>query len=382
MTRTVDIAVIGGGMAGASLAAWVAEEGGAHVLLVEAEVTLAQHTTGRSAAAYLPNYGNTTVRALTVASWEHFVEISARAEHAVLTPRPALWLADHDGEAEARIGAMLEDPGYVSLEGLDGPGAVAVCPVLRPERVACAALDRSGQDIDVAAVHDHYVGRLRAAGGEVVPGERVAAIRSGPAGWELTTNSGRSIVTAVVADAAGAWCDRVAEMAGLRPAGIVPHRRTIAVCRPTAPLDTTGWPLVVDVTEGYYFRPEGGLMLVSPADETPSEPCDARPDELDVALAIERVNERTTLGLRSVQSAWAGLRSFTADRTPVVGFDPSAEGFFWFGGQGGYGIQMAPALAELGAALLLGRPLAPGLDEVAAALVPGRGVVVGRSDGT
>ena len=374
MRHETDVAVIGAGMAGASLAAEVAARG-ASVVLVEAEAAPGHHTTGRSAAAYTPAYGNPTVRAVTARSREHFDRIAAHLGHPVLTPRPALYVADDSAESRAALARSLDDA-VLGLRALDPDAAIDVCSALRPGALAGAALDPSAHDIDVAAVHQYYLGALRRAGGTLVTDARISALEPTSGGWSLRTAAGDEVHARVTVDAAGAWCDHVATMAGVRPAGIAPLRRTIAVCRPGALTPDPDWPLVLDACEQWYFRPEGDGILVSPADETPTEPCDARPDELDVAAAIERVNERTTLGLRSVRTAWAGLRSFAADRSPVVGFDPAAEGFFWYGGQGGYGIQMAPGLAALGADVVLGRPLDPEAAALAAAVAPTRPALV------
>lgn len=375
-TRTVaavrheaDVAVIGAGMAGASLAAEVAARG-ASVVLVEAEATPGHHTTGRSAAAYTPAYGNPTVRAVTARSREHFDRISAGLGRPVLTPRAALYVSDATPESRAALTRSLDDR-VLGLRPLDAAATVEACRALRPDVVTGGALDLSAHDIDVAAVHQHYLAALRRAGGTVVTEARVLALGPTAQSWAVQTAAG-PIVATIVVDAAGAWCDHVATLAGVRPVGIAPLRRTIAVCRLGAVAPDPDWPLVLDACEQWYFRPEGDGILVSPADETPTEPCDARPDELDVALAIERVNEHTTLGLRSVRTAWAGLRSFAPDRSPVVGFDPGAEGFFWYGGQGGYGIQMAPGLAALGADMVLNRPLDVEAAALAAAIAPSR----------
>jgi D-arginine dehydrogenase len=225
----------------------------------------------------------------------------------------------------------------------------------------------------VMALHQHYLRRLRRQGGEVVVEAPVGASPRVGGRWRIdVAGSGRRVTAATVVDAAGAWADLVAQAFGAQPLGLQPLRRTIAVGRTRAPGWHPGHPFVADVDDEWYFRPEGPHVLLSPADETPSAPCDARPDELDVALAIDRVNTVTTLDVRSVVSAWAGLRTFAPDGDPVVGLDPGVEGLFWFAGQGGYGIQMAPALARLGAALALGRPPDPALPLDPTALDPAR----------
>jgi D-arginine dehydrogenase len=328
----VDVVVIGGGIAGVSVAYELAAD--AHVVLLEAEPELARHTTGRSAAVYAPSYGPPAVRALTRASGPLFGE-------GVLTPRSALWIAVDD-EGVDRVRALDAEP-------LTPAQAVDLCPVLRPP--LAAAVDRTAMDVDVMALHTRYARGLRERGGEIRLGTPATDLRRDGGGWVVA-----GLRADVVVNAAGAWADQVAVRAGVPAVGLRPRRRTLVIAHADA---DPAWPLVADAADRFYFRPDSGGLLVSPADETPSEPCDARPDELDVALAVERVNAATTLGLRSVRTAWAGLRSFVADREPVVGAWPGHPGFVFFAGQGGYGIQMAPALARTGADVVLGRAPAP-----------------------
>ncbi|MPY92500.1 MAG: FAD-dependent oxidoreductase, partial [Acidimicrobiia bacterium] len=273
--------------------------------------------------------------------------------------------ADQLGLLDRLVGAQ------PSLVRLDAGATEALLPALRPGYAAGGAVEGGAADIDVAGLHQHHLRRLRAAGAEVrtaapvLGGERVAGR------WRVSL-SGGAVEADVVVDAAGAWADVVATRFGARPVGLVPKRRTAAIARSDVPVGA-GWPLACDVEDRFYFKPEGPHVLVSPADETPVEPSDARAEEADVAVALERVREATTLGVRSVVRAWAGLRTFAVDGLPVVGADPAVAGFWWLAGQGGYGIQMAPALADLVASLVLGRD-APaslaGLD--VGALGPGR----------
>lgn len=330
----VDILVIGGGMAGVSIACELAAD--ARVLLVEAEPELARHTTGRSAAIYAPSYGGPVVREFTRASEPLFGD-------GILAPHPALWIAvDDEG-----VDHLTE----IDAEPVSAQRAVEMCRVLRPP--LAAAVDWTAQDIDVMALHARYVRGLKERGGEIRTGTPVSRLRRDGSGWVAG-----DIRADVVVNAAGAWADRVAAMAGVPAIGLRPMRRTIAMVPAEA---DPAWPTVADAADRFYFRAEGGGLLVSPADETPSEPCDAKPEETDIALALERVNAATTLGLRSVRTAWAGLRSFVADREPVVGAWPDHPGFVFFAGQGGYGIQMAPALAGTGADIVLGRVPAPAI---------------------
>jgi D-arginine dehydrogenase len=335
----VDVLVIGGGIAGVSIAYELAAD--VSVTLLEAESELARHTTGRSAAIYAPTYGGPIVRALTKASAPLFGD-------GIHTPHPSLWIAvDDDGVDHLR---------ETEAEPVTPAKAVELCPVLRTP--LAAAVDHSAMDIDVMALHARYVRGLQRRDATIRRGERVTDLRRDSTGWVVNGSHAD-----IVVNAAGAWADQVAALAGVRTIGLQPMRRTLALARADA---DPAWPLVGDAADTFYFRPESGQLLISPGDETPSEPCDAKPREEDVALALERVNAATTLNLRSVHTAWAGLRSFVADREPVVGAWPEHPGFVFFAGQGGYGIQMAPALARLGADVVLGRA-SPEHDHVAPA---------------
>jgi D-arginine dehydrogenase len=362
-----DVAVVGGGIAGVSSACDLAQAG-MSVTLLEQEAQLAHHTTGRSAAIFLESYGPPIVRALTAASRADYLAAPDRfGTPSLLEPRSALWVAP-ESQVETLQRLMAEVP---TLEPIDPVVAVDRCPVLRLDRLAAAALEPDAAAIDVLAIHQGYVRGLGAAGGRIVRSAEVTDVRWVGDGWhddELTAG--------VVVLAAGAWGDALATVAGAAPIGLRPLRRTIAVCRvpPGVPLHPEG-PLVSDAAHTWYFKPEGPNVLLSPADETPSPPCDARADEADVALGIERVNEATTLGLRSVVSTWAGLRTFAPDRVPVVGEDPACPGLFWLAGQGGYGIQTAPAVARCLAGLVTGTGLAAdvtALGVTAADLSPAR----------
>jgi len=353
-----DVLVIGGGMAGISIAYELAAH--ARVVLVEAEPALAAHTTGRSAAIYAPSYGHGPVRALTAASERRFRDLETElATPPLLTPRTVIWLGADD-EGAARLDAL-------PAARIAPAEARALCPVLRD--ITAAARDDSARDIDVMALHDGYRRGLRERGGTVRAASRVTGIARDGAGWRV--DAGGEITADLVVNAAGAWADVLAAKAGVRTIGLQPMRRTAAIASGAADIDPA-WPMVADAADRYYFRPEGRHLLISPSDETPSEPCDAKPDELDVALAMDRVNAHTTLGLRRVHTAWAGLRSFVPDRMPVAGAWSDQPGFAFFAGQGGYGIQMAPAFAALGAALVLGNPVPADIDVAARDVLPGR----------
>jgi D-arginine dehydrogenase len=345
---TVDVAVIGGGIAGVSAACELASTG-CSVVLLEQEEQLAHHTTGRSAAVFLESYGPPTVRALTAASRADYDAAPSRfGTMPLLESRSALWVAP---EHQLRLlDALVSE--VPTLEPLEGHDAIVRCPVLSEEYVVRAAVEHDAAAIDVLGLHQGYLRGLVEAGGAVVRSARVRTLDRLRSGWTLRWAEGEVSAGAVVL-AAGAWCDELAVLAGARAVGLRPLRRTIAVCRVPGDsvLDPEG-PLVSDAAHSWYFKPEGPNVLVSPADETLSEPCDARPEEADVALGIERVNEATRLCLRSVVSTWAGLRTFAPDGVPVVGEDADRPGLFWLAGQGGYGIQTAPAMARCLAGLV------------------------------
>jgi D-arginine dehydrogenase len=361
---SADVAVIGGGMAGVSVAARLA--GHCSVLLLEAEPQLAYHTTGRSAAIYLEAYGAAPVRALTRASRPLFDAVPELDPEAapLLTPTQRLITADR-ATLPLLDAERAEVPSLVPLTPRE---ALAYCPALDLDHLAGVLLETGAANIDVMGLHQHYVRTGRRRGMTVLTGARLLSGRWDGTAWQLDTAAG-PVGAGVVVNAAGAWADPVAVALGARPLGMRPLRRTIAVARATG-VDPS-WPLIGDAAETFYCRPESGGLLVSPADETPSEPVDAAADELDVARAIERVNTALTLNLRSVVSTWAGLRTFSPDRVPVAGFDAELPGLVWLAGQGGYGIQLAPALAELAASLVLRQPAdLPGVDP--AALSPAR----------
>jgi D-arginine dehydrogenase len=350
---TWDVAIVGAGMAGASLAARVAPH--ASVLLLEAESQPGYHSTGRSAAFWTETYGGPDVQPLTTASGPFL------AEQGFLKPRGCIHLADAEGRAALADLAAEFAGSNIALDQLDRAALDDIVPGLRPGWNQ-GLREQSCGDIDVAGLHAFYLKAARAAGAEVVLGARlIEAERSGST-RRLSTSAG-PFQAGILVNAAGAWADEVARIAGARPLGIRPFRRTIVQLRvdpPAAP----DLPLVIDALGRFYFKPEaGGRIWVSPHDETPCDPCDSAAEEEDVALAIHRLEQAVSWRVTQVEHRWAGLRSFAPDRLPVYGFDP--HGLFWCAGQGGFGIQTAPAAAELAAALLLGRdpdPMVAGID--------------------
>jgi D-arginine dehydrogenase len=349
-----DVIVLGAGMAGASIAAELAPH--RRVLLLEREDQPGRHTTGRSAAMFFESYGNATVRGLTRAS-RAFLEQPPEgfAELPLMSPRAALFVAGQ--EALPRLQAMIDAPDAApTLRRLSPAQTLALVPILRPEAVAGGALDDSGCDMEVAAILQGYLRLARRGGAQVVLGGTDVLLQRAGGLWTVDSRAGR-FQAPVVVNATGAWADELARQAGAQPVGLQPMRRTAGTIPAPQGHDTRHWPMVIDVDETVYFKPDAGQMLLSPANEDPMPPCDVAPEELDIALAVHRFEELTTVPVKRIAHRWAGLRSFVADRSPVAGWDPRAEGFFWLAGQGGYGIQMAPALARAAAAMLLGQAL-------------------------
>jgi D-arginine dehydrogenase len=363
-----DFAVIGAGIAGASFAARLARR--ASVLLLEREPFPAYHSTGRSAALFSALYGNETIRCLTRASRAFYASPpKGFAEHALVTPRSIIYV-DVGSGCEAVDRLLTSSPLARSISIAQ---AIDLVPILREDAFTCAALEPSACDIDVQALHTGFLRMAKAGGTAVVTNVELLSLEH-RGEWQIMTRSGE-YRAAVVVNAAGAWADELARLAGVAPVDLKPLRRTVITVDPPPQFDVCNWPAVIAADESFYFKPDAGRLLASPADETPSAPCDAQPDELDIAVCVDRMERATTLSIRRVVHSWAGLRTFAADRTPVVGYDQNCGGFFWLAGQGGYGIQTAPALSEVAAALALREPVpAYIMDEAftSAALMPSR----------
>jgi D-arginine dehydrogenase len=359
-TQRFEALVIGAGMAGATAAAHLSAT--RRVALLEAEETAGYHATGRSAALWILNYGPPDARALSGASRAFFESPPPGFTGAPLTRTRAVVYLAPEGAQRAHLEQMV-----ASGEGLVPVPVAEVAarvPALRPGYAVAAAIERDAFDIDVAALHQGFLRQVRARGGVLVLRHRAGRIRRGADGlWHAETGGGAAFAAPVVVDAAGAWGDEVARLAGLRPLGLRPMRRTALIVDP-GPHDCADWPLLGDADHTWYVRPEARRkLMVSPADETDSEPCDARPEEIDVALAVERMQAALDIPVTRVEHRWAGLRSFTPDRSLAIG-EGEERGFFWMVGQGGYGIQTAPAAGRLLADLVDGRAPEPALARV------------------
>jgi len=360
-----DILVIGGGIAGVSAAAECARAG-ARVTVLESEPRIGYHATGRSAAIFIRNYGNATLRALNAAAepiFEHPGEIS---DAPLLSPRGELMIAS-DEELPV-LDAYLD--GAVGVERLTGREAAEIVPILRPKRIAGAMIERDARGIDVDLLLQGYARMLRARCGRIVTGAAVRALRFEAGQWHVETAQGVFSAPTVV-NAAGAWADEVAAMAGLPRLGLQPCRRSAAIIPAPDGHDTDHWPIFGSIAETWYAKPEAGKLMVSPADEDLVDPHDAWPEDMVLAEGLHRFEQAVTHEVTRLEHSWAGLRTFAPDRTPVAGYDRRARRFFWLAGQGGYGVQTAPALAQLSAAMLTGG--APAIDAATrAALAPDR----------
>lgn len=344
--------VIGAGIAGASAAYELAKV--APVIILERESQPGYHTTGRSAAVFSEIYGNATIRAVTVRSRNFFASPpEGFADYPLWAPRPTLMVARGD-QMERLRRAYAEWARLVpSIQLLEGDSAKRATSMLKPDYVAGAVVDAGASDLDVNEIHRGFLRGAARAGARLVCNAEVSALSRDSAGWRVQTRAGE-FAGRVIVNAAGAWGDEIAVLAGARPVGLVPKRRTALLFEPAPAADISAWPIIIDADEQFYFKPDVGRLLGSPADETESPPCDAQPEEIDVAIAVDRIERAANFRVQRVLRKWAGLRSFVADKSPIVGFDTDLPEFFWLVAQGGYGIQTAPALARIAAALASG----------------------------
>lgn len=360
-----DFIIVGAGIAGASLAFELSAT--ARVCLIEAESSPGYHTTGRSAALFAPSYGGAAVRAITRASQAFFDNPPAGFTNGpLLSARGCLYPARGDqGTALLAMAEGIRRSGG-TVDEISAAEAKAMIPLFRDGYVAAAILDRAAKDIDVDALLQGFLRGAKARGAALKTQSRLFETERVSGVWKVPIADGVVEAPALV-NAAGAWADEIAGICGARAQGLRPLRRTALLVDPPGAVDVAAWPAVIDVDEKFYFKPDAGKLLLSPADETPDFPGDVQAEEIDVAIGVDRVQRAIDLPVRRVSHSWAGLRTFAPDKQPIVGFDDAVPGFFWCAGQGGYGIQTAPAMARLAAALLRQAPLpgdimAEGLD--------------------
>lgn len=354
MLLEYDAIVIGAGIAGAGVAAELASD--RRVALVEMEDHPGVHATGRSAAVYSELYGNQVIRRLTLASGDYFRSVG---EHPFMRPRSCFHVATV--AQRARLDRFFAQPDVAANAHRIGEAELRrAIPLLRPGTIVAAVAERNAQDLDVDAIHRHFLKSFRRSSGVLHLSQRVTGLAYRAQAWTVTT-PGMRLSAPVVVNAAGAWGDVIARLAGLEPVGLEPRRRTVALVDLPSVEGAESWPMTVDIDEQFYFKPDAGKLLISPADETLSAPMDIFPEELDIAVAADRIQQVLDIPIRRVSHSWAGLRTFAPDRSPIIGFDGNAAGFFWLVGQGGYGIQTAPSVSRLAASLIRGDGVPPDL---------------------
>jgi D-arginine dehydrogenase len=350
---TYDFIVVGGGIAGAAAGFALAEHG--VVVVLEREAQAGYHATGRSAALFTLANSSAAVRGLTLASKNFLLHPPNEfSETRLLRPRGALYIGRDD--QRHLLDQLIQRTSALAhvFRRIKPADAKAMVPALREKYVSGAVYEPDAMDIDVHALHHGFLRGIRRRAGAVLVATEVKALAREPRRWLAHTTKG-TFTGRVVINAGGAWADRIAVSAGLRPLNLQPMRRTVVLFDPPPGAESRRWPAVLDIGEQFYFKPEGEKILASPADETPSEPCDAYPEEFDIALAIDRVQAAAELPAHHIAKRWAGLRTFAPDRLPVVGYDPEVEGFFWLAGQGGFGIHTSAAMGRLCASLVLGQ---------------------------
>jgi D-arginine dehydrogenase len=365
---TSDILVIGGGIAGLSAAAALSRHG--RVTVLEAEEQIGYHSSGRSATMVHYALGDRLVRALTLASRPFFEQPPEGFTDVPLGRRMPVLVHAREEERGALDRLDAEISVFAELERLDAAGVHELCPLLKADALYGIA-DRNAIRLDPHALLQGNLRQLRGAGGELHAGQRIAAITREGGAWAVKSEKGESFSAPVVVNAAGSWADVIAGLAGVRPLGLEPKRRTIITFDAPPGTDLEHLPFAKTVGDDLYFAAESGRLFASPMDEVPSDPCDAQPDEYEVALAAYRTEERTTVEVKQIHSKWAGLRTFTRDRHPAAGFAPDAEGFFWLAGQGGFGLQTSFAMAAIVESLIAKTPW-PVAEVSAEDLGPGR----------
>jgi len=364
MTQTADFIVIGGGIAGLSVAARLAEHG--KVVVLEAEEAVGYHSSGRSAAFYHFGLGNPLVRGLTAWSRPFFdAPPEGFTDVPLATPKPALFIATQEMLPELDALGTEMRRFTDTVEDADEARMRALCPLLKfgDDAIVAGLVDHGGRSLDADALLQGFARKARSHG-TVLARHRVATLTRQGSDWRATTEAGDSYTSPIIVNAAGSWADRIAGLAGVQPIGLSPKRRTIIVFDPPEGTEVRDWPFIKTPGDVFYILPQGNRLLACPNDETDSEPCDAQAEEYDQALAAWRVEQFTTMPVPRITGRWAGLRSFVKDRMPVAGFAPDAPGFFWLAGQGGFGLQTSPAMSALAAALVSGGDWPEGMTEL------------------
>ncbi len=368
MTRVeCDYLIVGGGIAGASVGYWLSPHG--RVLVLDMESQPGYHATGRSAAIVIRSYGTATVRALTDASLRFFENPPPNFTDGPLLSRRGSLVIGRSGD-DALLSEHWDTVRSVSPQArlLDAADAHGLIPVLRTADILRGVFEPDVADIDVHALHQGFLRGIRRNGGKLVCNSQVDRIERSNGGWTVEANATRYRASVLV-NAAGAWCDEIAQLAGVRRIGLVPKRRSAFTFAPPPGVAIDDWPHCAAVDKSWYMKPEAGLLLGSPANADPAEPHDVQPEEMDIALGIYAIESMTSMEISRPFRAWAGLRSFVADENPVGGFDPEIPGFFWVAGQGGFGVQTSAAMGESCASLIRGAGIS---DQVAS-----RGVTEG-----
>ena len=347
--------IAGAGIGGTSCANWLPAE--SSVILLEMESQPGYHTTGRSIAVYTEAYGPRTIRALAKSGYDFFVNPPSSFSDIPLSRPHGLFFVAREDQMEA-LKSGLADIQELSpeIKLITADEAVAQIPVLRRDYLAAAFLDPNALALDVSAIHQGYMRGLKRNGSEIICDAQIQGLERKGGKWHATTPAGE-FAAPVLINAAGAWADQLGQMAGARKINLQPKRRTVIAFTPANAEVDDDWPVVIDCQEEFYFKVDAGTVLGSPADETPVEPQDVQPEEIDVAYTIDRLQRATTMEITKLQRSWAGLRSFVPDGIPVAGYDPDAEGFCWCAGQGGYGIETSVGMGRSSAALARGEDL-------------------------
>lgn len=348
-----DVVIIGAGIAGASIGAELCDH--FKVAVLETEKHPGYHTTGRSAAIFAPTYGPPAIRALTRASQGFFKNPPDNFVRNKLLQERGLVMLARDDQLNQLDALITDVSNSDSIIRMGQTELMQLVPLLKPDYGAAGMYDINAKDIDVAALHQGYLRKIKNLGGQVLTNMQVLSLDQQGEGWVVRTKPGEIHADKII-NAAGAWADEIGEMAGAQKIGLIPKRRTVAIITAPKPDIVDNMPLIVDIDENFYLKPDAGKLLISPADETPSPACDVQPEELDIAICVERIETAFDLQVRRIENKWAGLRSFVVDGCPVAGFDEKVKNFFWLAGQGGYGIQTAPALARLASSLIRGEP--------------------------